>query len=91
MGPIGLQLVVDAGVKVLPGSGRRVCVQERNRLTIAEYADLTLELAGVMKVLRVSACTDEVDIYLGADFIRVFSAVYDPDMDQLYIRVVEKW
>ena len=42
------------------------------------------------KVLRISLCTDDVEVYLGADFIRAFRSVHDPDTDQLCIRVADK-
>ena len=60
-------------------------------MTIAGYVCLPFVVAGITRDLRVAVCTDEeVDFYLGADFIRAFRAVHDPDTNQLFIRAAGK-
>ena len=52
---------------------------------------MPFEVAGVKRDIRVAAFPDDnVDCYLGANVIKAFSAVHDPDSNQLFLRAADR-
>ena len=58
---------------------------------IAGYVELPFELSGVKRDIRVAVIPDDqVDCYLGANFVREFGTVHDPIHNQLIVTVADE-
>ena len=75
----------------MPSFGRRAKVVGEHTASIAGYVELPFELVGVKRNIRVAVIPDDsVDCYLRENFIKPFSAVYDPDSNQLFLRAADR-
>ena len=80
MGAAGLQLASALNRPLMPSFGRRAKVVGGHTASIAGYVELPFEEAGVKRDIRVAVIPDDgVDCYFGANFIKAFSTVHDPD------------
>ena len=87
MGATGLQLVTALNRPLMSSFGRRAKVVGGGGHTASNawYVELPFEVAGVKRDIREAVIPDDsVDCYLGANFIKAFSAVHDPDSNSCY-------
>ena len=71
----------ETGAKVV--GGQTAC--------IAGYVELTFEVAGVKRDIRVAVIPeDKVNCYLGANFVREFGFLHDPIKNQLIVTMANE-